>query len=111
MVEVTNWAVLSVYSPRLVPGYLYSQPYARHLRDFGQILLFDHMCRIEGMHFLCALLGFQVLPPFLTRLFGDCCLNFLSVCVPCVLVCRRVAPWVTLDHSPGRLVVWIFQEA
>ena len=100
--------MLSEYFPRLVPGDLYSQANAEHVCNFRHVPLFDHVRCIEGLQFLGAVVGFKVLSPAATCLFSDRRFYFFSMRVPRVLIRHRVAPGITRDHTPGRLVMWAF---
>ena len=103
--------MLSEYFPRLVPGDLYSQANAEHVCNFRHVPLFDHVRCIEGLQFQGAVVGFKVLSPTAACLFSDRCFYFLSMRVPRVPIRHRVAPRIAGNHTPGRLVVWVFQEA
>ena len=111
VIEVTDAAMLSKELPRLVPGNLHSQAYAQHLRYFRHVLLFHHMGLVEGLELLGSLVVLEMAPPEAACLLGDSRLNGLSLCIPRVPIQHRVTPGISGNHTPGRLIVRVLQEA
>ena len=60
---------------------------------------------------LGSLMGLKVAPPTATCLFSDSRLNVFAACIPRVPIQHRVAPGISGNHSPCRLVVRVLQEA